>query len=150
MEPESSSPSASLEILIKAMAELPPDRFELALKAVEAELARIHTQMDHDHALRMKREDNRIVDAANARAHALFVWGLIAGFVLSAGMVTASVIVGLQGHIWLTALLSGPSVIVLASLFVLRRLETKQLSIVSRAQSSTLAEAAGSAANPPA
>jgi uncharacterized membrane protein len=101
-----------------ALAQLPPEHFKLALKTVEAQLAR-------NHELRMEQERIRVREAAESRSHALLVWGLGAGFVVVLGMIAASVVVGLQGHVWLSATLSGPGVVVLASLFVLRRLDSR-------------------------
>ncbi len=100
------------------LAQLPPEHFKLALKTVEAQLAR-------NHELRIEQERCRVREATDARSHALFTWGLGAGFAIVLGMITASVVVGLQGHAWLSASLSGPGVAVLASLFVLRRLDSR-------------------------
>jgi hypothetical protein len=80
-----------------------------------------------NHELQVERERCRVREAADARSHALFAWGLAAGFVVVLGMITASVVVGLQGHVWLSASLSGPGVVVMASLFVLRRLDSRHL-----------------------
>jgi hypothetical protein len=136
-------PSVTLDVLINEIARLPTEKFKLALQAVETQLAR-------DHEFRMKQEENRILDAANARTHILFLRGLIAGFVLSVGMIAASVVVGLKGHVWLATSLSGPCLVMLAALFVLRKLDTKQLGIISRAQAGALARLRNVAAdNPP-
>jgi hypothetical protein len=133
--------STDLAAMMNAVAQLPPEQFELALKAVETQLAR-------DHELRMEQERNRLVEAESVRSHALFTRGLVAGFVVVIGMVTGSVVVGVQGHVWLSASLSGPGVIVLASLFVLRRLDAKQLRLVSRGQANALAGTTADPGNP--
>jgi hypothetical protein len=117
---EPAGTGGELESYMHTLERLPPEQFKLAMKTVEAQLAR-------DHELRMERERNGLLDAANARSHALFAWGLGTGFVIVLGMITASVVVGLQGYVWLSALLSGPGVAVLASLFVLRRLDSRAL-----------------------
>ncbi|GAB2814192.1 hypothetical protein GCM10022221_10030 [Actinocorallia aurea] len=75
------------------------------------------------------------------RTHTLFVSGLAAGFLIVSGMVTAAVVVGLQGHAWLPMSLSGPSVIILAGLFVLRTLDTSQVKLATRLQSNALNQA---------
>jgi hypothetical protein len=135
--------SATLNDLINEISGLPSEKFKLALQATEAQLTR-------DHEFRMKQEENRVLDAASARAHVLYARGLIAGFLLSAGMITASVIVGLQGHVLLATSLSGPCLIILAALFVLRKLETNQLSIVSRPQTGVLKAVGTVSGSPPA
>ena len=43
------------------------------------------------------------------------------GFVLNMTMLIGALIVGSSGQVWLAAALSGPSVVALATLFVLRR-----------------------------
>jgi hypothetical protein len=114
--PQAGKPG-DLESLLVTLSQLPPEHFKLALKAVEAELAR-------SHELRLEQERSRIREAADARTHALFAWGLGAGFVVVLGMIAASVVIGLKGYVWLSASLSGPGVVVLASLFVLRKLDS--------------------------
>ena len=135
-------PPVTLDVLINEIARLPTEKFKLALQAVETQLAR-------DHELRMKQEENKILEAANARMHILFVRGLVAGFLLSLGMIVASVVVGVKGHVWLATSLSGPCLVMLAALFVLRKLDTKQLGVISRAQTNTLARLRNVAANEP-
>jgi len=117
--PQAGKPG-ELESLLVTLSQLPAEQFKLALKAVEAELAR-------SHELQLEQERCRVRDAADARTHALFAWGLGAGFVVVLGMIAASVMVGLKGYVWLSASLSGPGVVVLASLFVLRRLDSRYL-----------------------
>jgi hypothetical protein len=112
--------TGDLESILVTLAQLPPEHFKLALKTVEAEMARRHE-------LQLERERSRVREAADARTHALYAWGLGAGFVVALGMITAAVLVGLQGHVWLAAGLSGPGVVGLASLFVLRRLDSRAL-----------------------
>ncbi|MFI1990981.1 hypothetical protein [Actinoplanes sp. NPDC020271] len=114
-----------------ALAQLPPDHFKLALKTAEAQLAR-------NHELRMEQERSRVREAAAARSHALLAWGLGAGFVVVIGMITAAVVVGLRGHVWLSASLSGPGVAVLASLFVLRRFDARTANNARPARSGAL------------
>ncbi|MFF0123774.1 hypothetical protein ACFYP7_31335 [Micromonospora arida] len=112
--------SGEFERWINLLAQLPPEHFKLALKTVEAQLAR-------NHELQMEQERCHVREAADSRSHALLAWGLGAGFVVVLGMITASVVVGLQGHVWLSASLSGPGVAVLASLFVLRSLDSRNI-----------------------
>ncbi|MEU7981442.1 hypothetical protein AB0B63_23305 [Micromonospora sp. NPDC049081] len=106
---------------LTVLRDLPGDRFDLVLKIVEEQLAR-------NHELLMAREETRRQEVAAElsaeaarRSDRLLLWGLVAGLVIVLGMTAASIVVGLQGHVWLSATLSGPSVIALASLFVLRK-----------------------------
>lgn len=123
----SAPPPGDLESLLVTLSRLPPEQFKLAFKIVEAGLARAHE-------LQLARERSRVREAADARTHALFAWGLGAGFVVVLGMIAAAVVVGVQGHVWLSASLSGPGVAVLASLFVLRRLDSRALRHVAGPQ----------------
>ncbi|KOU30192.1 hypothetical protein ADK53_28655 [Streptomyces sp. WM6373] len=117
-------------------AQLPSDHLQIALKALEPELKRTHEfrmQQDaHRQELELERlrlesaqkqlQDQLTFDETQAkRSHTLYMVGLIAGFVISAGMLTAAVIVGINNQPWLAAMLAGPSVISIASLFVLRK-----------------------------
>ncbi|MEU8176471.1 hypothetical protein AB0C14_26670 [Microbispora hainanensis] len=88
-------------------AQLPPEHLRIALKALEPQLAR-------EHAYRMAKE---------RLAHRLLMTGLIMGFGLSLVMLVAAVLVGLQGQSWLAALFSGPSMVTLVGMFVLRKFE---------------------------
>lgn len=103
-----------------AVSHLPPEHFKLALKIVEAQLVRTHE-------LPLEQERIRVREAADTRSHTLLAWGLGAGFVVVCGMIAASVVVGLQGHVWLSTSLSGPGVVILASLFVLRRIDARSI-----------------------
>ncbi|MFF4920022.1 hypothetical protein ACFY4B_05510 [Kitasatospora sp. NPDC001261] len=115
-------------------AQLPPEHLRAALEHLELELQREHTRETarerHRASLetvRLKEEHatERVRIAArerrDQRAHQLYVGGLVAGFVLAAGMLVGSVLVGLDGRQWLAGLLAGPSLIALPVVFVLRR-----------------------------
>lgn len=108
--------STGLEIVLQ-WAQLPPEHLEIALKAIEPELAR-------EHEWRMEQARLKAQDDKDRRLHALYLGGLVAGFLLAAGMLTGAVFVGVRGAPWLAALLSGPSLISLAGLFLLRRVDS--------------------------
>ncbi|MFD0274380.1 hypothetical protein ACFVHB_10800 [Kitasatospora sp. NPDC127111] len=115
-------------------AELPPEHLRIALEHLESEL-----QREHEHLMARDRHQAELqkaqAEAAAAlettrqvalqekepRAHQLYLVGPVAGFVLAAGMLAGSVIVGLDGRQWLAGLLAGPSLIALPVVFVLRR-----------------------------
>lgn len=126
-----------LEIALQ-WAELPAEHLQAALHALEPELARNHAlrMAEQKTAERLELEALRLKagEEAARRSHSLFLTGLIAGFVLSAGMLAGAIIVGVNGHTGLASLLSGPSLIALASLFVLRRTDSNQTRAVERAQ----------------
>lgn len=136
-----------LEIAMQ-WADLPAEHLQVALKALEPQLRREHElRMAEQSAIRQMeletlRAESR--DAAARRSHSLMIVGLVAGFVLSAGMLAGAVVVGMSGHAVLASMLSGPSVLALASLFVLRRSDNAQTKALSRAQA-----AAAQAATPP-
>ncbi|WTW95378.1 hypothetical protein OG216_19240 [Streptomycetaceae bacterium NBC_01309] len=105
-----------LEIALQ-WSQLPPEHLEIHLKALEPVLAR-------EHELEMENARLTAADAKDARTHKLYMGGLIAGFVLAAGMLAGAVVVGLNDQPWLAAMLSGPSVLSLAALFVLRKVDS--------------------------
>lgn len=129
-----------LEIAMQ-WADLPAEHLQVALKALERQLRREHElRMAEQSAIRQMEIESLRVQAretAARRSHVLFVIGLVAGFLLSAGMLVGAVIVGVEGHVGLASMLSGPSVIALASLFVLRRSDGAQTRAVARAHATT-------------
>lgn len=126
-------------------ARLPPAHLRVALEHLELELQREHARESarERHQAALERDRTAAASALEAarmreehlterariaarergeqRAHQLYVGGLVAGFVLAAGMLTGSVLVGLDGRQWLAGLLAGPSLIALPVVFVLRR-----------------------------
>ncbi|MFF9753349.1 hypothetical protein [Streptomyces sp. DH20] len=129
-----------LEIAMQ-WAELPAEHLQVALKALEPQLRREHElRMAQQAALQqLELESLRLQnrEKSASRSHALMITGLIAGFLLSAGMLVGAVIVGMEGQVVLASMLSGPSVLALASLFVLRRSDVTQTRAVARAQAAT-------------
>jgi hypothetical protein len=126
-----------LEIAMQ-WAELPAEHLQVALKALEPQLRREHElRMAQQVALQQLELESLRLQAREksaSRSHMLLITGLIAGFLLSAGMLTGAVIIGMEGHVALASMLSGPSVLALASLFVLRRSDVNQTRAVARAQ----------------
>lgn len=64
---------------------------------------------------------------------------LWAGFAIAISMLTGGVIVGVGGQPWLAALLTGPSLLALAKLFVIRRADASDTEQITRSQQDTLA-----------
>ncbi|MGW4541692.1 hypothetical protein ACWEOP_27985 [Streptomyces chartreusis] len=128
--PPSAGRSSGLEIVLQ-WAQLPPEHLEIALKAIEPELAR-------EHEWRMEQARLKVLDTRDRRAHALYLGGLAAGFILAGGMLTGAVFVGMNGSPWLASLLSGPSLISLAGLFLLRRIDPAHARETGRAHRAAL------------
>lgn len=145
--------SSHAERIAQMWAQVPPEHLEIALKALEPEL-----QREHEHRLEMlRREENeqrrchqegerklRQLENEQRRRHVRYLCGLWAGFALAAGMLTGGVIVGVSGQTWLAALLTGPSLLALAKLFVIRRADASDTQQIADAQRETLANAAPS------
>lgn len=130
--------------IAKQWAELPAEHLKVALEALEPQLQREHeAQMEH---MRLSAQE-----AEATRTHRLYLCGLIAGFVVTIGMLVGAVVVGSNNQPVLAGILSGPSVIALASVFVLRRNDAAQMRAVARAHQSVLnsATSAGGAPAPP-
>ncbi|MFF2145526.1 hypothetical protein [Kitasatospora sp. NPDC058190] len=140
--PEDLMVSAGLDIAAKWGEVLGPEKLELALKALEPQLKR-------EHEARMRRLDDirareerqaaaadseakRVAaaekvkaeiglrDADRRRSHIYRMSGLISGVVLSLSLLISAVAVA-PAQPWLAAALSGPSLLALAKIFVLRR-----------------------------
>lgn len=132
---ESAASLGGLEVA-RAWADVPVEHLEVALKALEPQLLRDHeyrmAQQQIDRELKLKAME--AVEIRAKRAHALYLAGLVAGFIITVGMLTGAVIVGSNDQPWLAAMLSGPSVLALATVFVLRRNDTTQSRAVARNQ----------------
>ncbi|WP_405634417.1 hypothetical protein OHB53_09550 [Streptomyces sp. NBC_00056] len=127
----------SLDIAMQ-WAELPAEHLKVALAALEPELARQYELS----VLRARLEHQ---EAQDRRTHNLYLGGLIAGFIIVVAMLTGAVIVGVNDLPWLAAMLAGPSVLSLAGLFVLRRVDSASAREAGRAHREALA-----ASQPPA
>ncbi|MFI7451381.1 hypothetical protein ACIBQX_28060 [Nonomuraea sp. NPDC049714] len=103
-------PVTGLEIAME-WAKLPPEYLATALGALEPELAR-------QHEYRMTRD---------ARAHARHMAGLIAGFVVCIATLSAAIVLGLNGEVWLAAILAGPSAAFMLKTLVLRKANTTDI-----------------------
>lgn len=138
IEPARPAPTG-LEIATQ-WAALPADHLKVALRALEPQLAR-------EHAYRLARLAQEEADAR--RAHRLHLVGLASGFLIAAAMLTSAAFVGVRGQPWLAAMLSGPSVLALATLFVLRRTDPSQTLAAARAHRDALAASIPPPAGPP-
>lgn len=125
-----------LEIAMQ-WADLPAEHLQVALKALEPQLRREHElRMAQQAAVQQVELENLRLQSrekAARRSHLLLISGLVAGFLLSAGMLAGAIVVGREGHVALASMLSGPSVLALASLFVLRRTDAAQTRATAQA-----------------
>ncbi|WP_405476450.1 hypothetical protein [Streptomyces sp. NBC_00009] len=121
----------SLDIAMQ-WAALPPEHLKAALAALEPELARLHE-------LSLLRARLEFKEAQDRRTHNLYLGGLIAGFIVVVAMLSGAVIVGINDMPWLAAMLAGPSVLSLAGLFVLRRVDSASARETGRAHREALA-----------
>ncbi|WP_225848196.1 hypothetical protein [Streptomyces sp. HPF1205] len=112
-------------------ASLPPEHLRIALKALEPQLAREHElRLEQERAaerMNVALAENAAREGADRRAHIRYLSGLWAGLVISLFMLTGAVVVGTAGQPWLAAALSGPSMLALARIFVLRRSDPEDL-----------------------
>jgi hypothetical protein len=138
----------SLEIALQ-WAQLPAEHLEVSLKALEPQLKREHAYRMEQEArkqaleverLRLESEQKQLeaqldFDENQAkRTHALYMCGLGAGFLVCVGMLVGAVVVGINNQPWLAAMLSGPSVVALVTLFVLRKSDASLNSSVEQNQ----------------
>jgi predicted lipid-binding transport protein (Tim44 family) len=127
-DPSPNSQVSAFEIALQ-WANLPPEHLRIALTALEPQLAR-------DHELCVQRL--AMQEAKDRRTHMLYMFGMMAGFILAAAMLGAAVVVGINGQAWLAALLSGPSMIALVTLFILRRSDASTIKTVEQSQHEAL------------
>ena len=66
------------------------------------------------------------------RQHVRYLSGLWAGFAIASGMLSGGVFAGISGQPWLAVLLTGPSFVALAKLFVIRRADASNAREISR------------------
>ncbi|MGW1295864.1 hypothetical protein [Streptomyces sp. NPDC002533] len=128
-----------LEIAMQ-WAELPAEHMKIALAALEPQLRREHEartlQMQSEFQLALAEASAR--ENAAKRSHRLYMVGLIVGFVISTAMLSGAVIVGIHGQPWLAAMLAGPTLGMLATIFVLRRNDQHLVHAVTSGQRAVL------------
>ncbi|WP_436749189.1 hypothetical protein [Streptomyces sp. URMC 129] len=78
-------------------------------------------------------QESKRLEVQAARAHRLYLLGLVAGFIIGAGMLVGAVVLGTAGQPWLSAMFAGPSLLALVTIFVLRRNDGAQAKAVERA-----------------
>ncbi|MFJ2807852.1 hypothetical protein [Kitasatospora sp. NPDC087271] len=140
--PEDLMVSAGLEIAARWGEAVGPEKLKIALQALEPQLKREHeARMRRMDDLRAREERRASADDVEAkrsaalekmkaelalresdrrRTHVYRMSGMIAGVVLSLALLGAAVAVA-PTQPWLASALSGPSLIALAKIFVLRR-----------------------------
>ncbi|MER7585359.1 hypothetical protein [Kitasatospora sp. NPDC097691] len=109
--------------IARAWGSLPAKHLERVLNHLEKELVREH---EYRMAVHQAQEER------GKRLDRLYMAGLVAGFVLCAGMLVGGVLVGMHGPGWLAGVLCGPSLIAVGALFVLRRTNDSTIREVGR------------------
>lgn len=110
--------------IIQRWNELSPQHLKAAMTAFDTQLARTHE-------LRMT--EARLQDARARREHILFMTSMILGFVVILVLMSGAVLLGMQGQITLPAILVTLSTS-MATVFVLRKHDPKQMRAVVEAQ----------------
>ncbi|GAA4199775.1 hypothetical protein [Microbispora amethystogenes] len=126
MTPDREQPLTGLEIALQ-WGQLPAEHLQAALKALEPELRR-------EHEFRIARLEAERQEAKDRRMHQLYLSGLIAGFVISVSMLGAAVVLGMNNQPWLAAMMAGPSLLTLVTMFVLRRSDTTSMKAAAKAK----------------
>ncbi|MFE3874070.1 hypothetical protein ACFXPX_06675 [Kitasatospora sp. NPDC059146] len=164
--PEDLMVSAGLEIAARWGEAVGPEKLELALQALEPQLKREHEarmkRMDdirareerraaaedaeakRSAALEKTKAELALRDSDRRRAHIYRMSGMISGVVISLSLLGAAVVVA-PAQPWLASALSGPSLIALAKIFVLRRSEPVDIQEAGR----TARKSASSSNQPP-
>lgn len=125
---------SGLEYAMK-WATLPPEHLKLALASLEPQLIREHEYRMASHTLEM---------AKLQRNHLRMVVGQGLGFLVALGMVGGAIYLGTHEQPWLAFALVGPTLLLLAALFVTGRSDSSQIKVAMKAT-----EAAMAAASPP-
>ena len=106
-------PVTGIEIATE-WAKLPPEHLQVALKA-------LNPQLEREHVARIEQMRISAQSTQDLRQFRIQVYSLWAGFFLSLVMLGAAVFVAVNDQPWLALAFSGPSLLALTKIFVLRR-----------------------------
>lgn len=120
--------SSALEIA-KKWSKIPSEHLEIALKALEPELQREHQR---------RLAEQRQIERDAQRKHVRYLCGLWAGLSLAVVMLTVGVILAIYGLLWPALLCTGPSLVAMAKIFVLRRSDPEDIRAVGQMQHESL------------
>ncbi|SOD83765.1 hypothetical protein [Streptomyces sp. Ag109_G2-15] len=120
---------AGFDIAMK-WAQLPPEHLQIALQALEPQLKREHQARMAQLEAEAEHARLKAAELQAKRTQAKYLTNFIAALVVTIALLVAAVLVAAEAP-WLSAVLSGPSLILLAKFFVLRRDDTKLLREVS-------------------
>lgn len=95
-------------------AELPPEHLRAALRMLESQLAR-----EHEYKKAILEAETQ--QAKNRQTYMLHMTGLYVGVALALAMLAAAVALGINGQPWLATLMTGPSLIALIKIVILRQ-----------------------------
>lgn len=119
--------------VIQRWNDLSPAHLKAAMQAFDAQLARTHE---------LKMTQARLQDARARREHVLFMTSMILGFVVILLLMSGAVLLGMRGQIALPAILITLTTS-MATVFVLRRHDPKQMRAVTEAQARIAQSALG-------
>lgn len=112
-------PMTGIEIATE-WAKLPPEHLQVALKA-------LNPQLEREHLARVEQMRISAQNAQDLRQFRIQVYSLWAGFCLSLVMLGAAVFVAVNDQAWLALAFSGPSLLALTKIFVLRRSDSNDI-----------------------
>jgi hypothetical protein len=124
-------PITGIEIATE-WAKLPPEHLQMALKA-------LNPQLQREHEVRLEQIRISAQSAQQIRQFRIQLYSLWAGLTISLVMLGASVYVAVNDQPWLALAFSGPSLLALTKLFVLRRTDPHDMSSMVRSQRSAAA-----------
>lgn len=101
-------------------AKLPPEHLQIALTA-------LNPQLEREHLAKIEQMRISAQSAQEIRQFRVQVYSLAAGFFLSLVMLGAAVYVAVNGQAWLALAFSGPSLLALTKIFVLRRSDSTDM-----------------------
>ncbi|MFC7264212.1 hypothetical protein [Streptomyces lutosisoli] len=94
----------------------------------------LNPQLEREHKLQIEQMKISAQSAQGLREFRIQVYSLWAGLLISLGMLGASVYVAVNDQPWLALAFSGPSLLALTKIFVLRRSDSYDMSAVVRSQ----------------
>lgn len=108
-------------------AALPPEHLAMALKA-------LNPQLEREHKARIEQMRISAQGAKEMREFKFQIYSLCAGLIISLVMLGAAIYVATNDQPWLALAFSGPSLLALAKIFVLRRSDADDMRAVTRGQ----------------
>lgn len=125
-----SRPQTGLDLALE-WSQLPPKHLEIALRALDP-------QLEREHQFRVLQLQLDLQEKQEARKHVMHMAGIAVGCFVALAMLGAAVALGINAQPWLAAILSGPSILALVKVFVLRRSDPGDMEKLFRAHRAAL------------